>query len=433
MKADLIVAGAGVAGLTAARVAAAAGLTVTVLEARQRAGGRIFTIREAGCSVPIELGAEFVHGLPPEILGIAREARLPIIESDGEEWRREGTRLRRADRFEEMTESILRQMSTKKPDEPFDRFVQKASGSTEAKAWAAEYVEGFNAAHKERIGVHSLVQTEEAAVRIQGDRISRIQGGYGRLVDALVDRLRPEVRFHFGAAVETIRWKRGSVDVETTRGAFRARRLILTLPLGVLKAPEAVRFEPEIPKKRRAAERLEMGSVIRVALRFREQFWASGLRAAKTQDMTRLTFLYSHDESFPTWWSLYPVHAPLLVGWAAAKRGERLSGMPDEAIVGEALAALSRVTGESESDLNGLLETGHVHNWQTDPFARGAYSYVPAGAMDVPKLLAAPVEDTLFFAGEATNTEGYEGTVHGAIATGERAARQAIKAQNRVD
>jgi monoamine oxidase len=170
-----------------------------------------------------------------------------------------------------------------------------------------------------------------------------------------------------------------------------------------------------------------MGEVIRVTMRFREQFWESGLPAAKGHDLSKLSFLFSHDSDFPTWWSVYPMHVPLLVGWAAGTRAERLSKLPEHAIVCEALAALARISEEPEQRLGDLLEAAHLHNWQTDPFSRGAYSHIPVNAMDAPERLAAAVEETLFFAGEATDTDGCEGTVHGAIATGERAAREVIE------
>jgi monoamine oxidase len=217
------------------------------------------------------------------------------------------------------------------------------------------------------------------------------------------------------------------VAAETLRGIFEAKRAIVTLPLGVLHKRDAVRFEPDLDSKLEAAGRLAMGEVIRVTMRFRERFWQSGVHAANGHDLSRLSFLFSHDSGFPTWWSVYPLHVPILVGWAAGARAERLSKLPEHAIVHEALAALARITGEPEQRLGELLEAAHLHNWQTDPFSRGAYSYIPVNAMDAPERLAAPVEDALFFAGEATATDGFEGTVHGAIATGKRAAREVIE------
>jgi monoamine oxidase len=419
---DLLIIGAGAAGLAAARIAGAAGQRVAMLEARDRIGGRIYTIHDPSCTVPVELGAEFVHGMPPEIWNLAQAARLPICESHGEQWQMRDGRLERAGEF-----NVLDQMQSGKEDITFEEFLQRVKASEEQKAWAIEYVEGYNAARKERIGIHGLIQSERAAERIQGDRIFRITRGYDSLIQAMRERLPDTVSLYLGAAVQTVRWSRGSIAAETVRGSFRARRAIMTLPLGVLQARDAVHFEPELEAKREAAGRLAMGEVIRVTMRFRERFWQSGVPTARGHDLSKLSFLFSHDSDFPTWWSAYPMHVPVLIGWAAGARAERLSNLPEHAIVCEAVAALARITGEPEQRLGDLLEAAHLHNWQTDPCARGAYSYIPVNTMDAPERLAVPVEDTLFFAGEATDTEGLEGTVHGAIATGERAAREVIE------
>jgi monoamine oxidase len=419
---DLLIIGAGAAGLAAARIAGGASLKVAVLEARDRIGGRIHTIHDPGCAVPVELGAEFVHGMPPEIWNLAQAARLPIYESDGEQWRTRDGRLEHAVAF-----NVLDQMKPGKEDISFEEFLKHVKASEEEKAWATEYVEGFNAARKERIGIHGLIQSERAAKSIQGERIFRITQGYDSLVHVMRERLPDAVSLYLGATVRTVRWSRGSVAAETVRGTFEARRAIVTLPLGVLQAQDAVRFEPDLDAKRESAARLAMGEVIRVTLRFRERFWQSGVPAVKDHDLSKLSCLFSHDSDFPTWWSVYPMHVPVLVGWAAGARAERLSKLPEHAIVCEALAALARITGKQEHRLRDLVEAAHFHNWQTDPFSRGAYSYIPVNAMNAPERLAAPVEDTLFFAGEATDTAGFEGTVHGAIATGERAAREVIE------
>jgi monoamine oxidase len=201
--ADLLIIGAGAAGLTAARIAGGAGLKVSILEARDRIGGRIYTIHDSGCAVPIELGAEFVHGMAPEIWNLARSAHLPICESDGDQWRTGDERLEQAGEF-----NILDQMQPGKADITFEEFLKHLKASEEQKAWATEYVEGFNAARKERIGIHGLIQSEGASERIQGDRIFRITHGYDSLVQAMRERLPDTVSLHLGAAVKTIRWSR---------------------------------------------------------------------------------------------------------------------------------------------------------------------------------------------------------------------------------
>jgi monoamine oxidase len=140
-----------------------------------------------------------------------------------------------------------------------------------------------------------------------------------------------------------------------------------------------------------------------------------------------MSFLTVPGEVFGTWWTSYPIFAPLLTGWVAGPRAAPLASQPDSAIIGEALAALARILGVPGQKLEAELEGGHVHNWSTDPFSYGAYSYVRVGGSEAPRRLGEPVAGTLFFAGEATNGDGHTGTVHGAIATANRAVDEIVR------
>lgn len=173
-----------------------------------------------------------------------------------------------------------------------------------------------------------------------------------------------------------------------------------------------------------AARALRFGHVLRLVLRFREAFWESN------RDISAAGFLFSDERLFPTWWTPLPVHAPMLTGWSAGPHADELLGQSRSVVVSEAIATLARVTGRARERLNGLVEAAYAHGWDEDPFALGAYSYVPAGALAARKRLAEPVAETLYFAGEAANLNGHSGTVHGAIASGKRAALQCILAAN---
>ena len=104
----------------------------------------------------------------------------------------------------------------------------------------------------------------------------------------------------------------------------------------------------------------------------------------------------------------------------------KLLNASDDALLDHSLQSLTHLFATTKGFLEGLLEEFYTHNWQKDPFAAGAYSYIPVGGIDAQAQLARPLEDTLFFAGEATNTEAHQGTVHGAIASGLRAAREIL-------
>ena len=137
-----------------------------------------------------------------------------------------------------------------------------------------------------------------------------------------------------------------------------------------------------------------------------------------------MSFLHVRDAAFPTWWSTLPIHAPILTAWAGGPAAERLAGQD---LVERAVESLAGAFGMGSQEMQDLVVRGYAHNWSADPLSQGAYSYLPAGALDAPKVLSEPVEKTLFFAGEATEYDGHYGTVHGAIATGERAAEQILR------
>jgi len=193
----------------------------------------------------------------------------------------------------------------------------------------------------------------------------------------------------------------------------------------VLKAG-AVKFDPPLTSKQRALACLEMGAVIRVSLRFGERFWEN-VKGADGKSLAELGFLFSEDPHFPTWWSQLPARTPVLTAWSAGPAGERNSGMSSDVVAARALDSLASILGFDRTRLGGLLVAAHTHDWQSDPYSRGGYSYVAAGGARAERELAAPLEETLFFAGEAANHEGHNGTVNGAMMTGYRAAREILE------
>ncbi len=437
---DVVVLGAGAAGLAAARVLAEHGLSVAVLEARDRLGGRILTTRPAGLGLPVELGAEFVHGRPREIFEVVQAARLTLCEVSGDSWMASGGRLSKArGGGASGVNAILRALAGwQGEDQSFQAFVDAqfpGSRWEAARRWASGYIEGFDAASPDQVSVRWLAKTEAAAVAIGNERQFRLLEGYDRLLAWLRDGLNPaRTVLAFNTVAHAIGWERGHVEVAACSrfgsrlAPFTARAAVITLPLGVLAAspeePGAVRFTPELPEKQEALKRLAMGQVVKVVLRFRELFWETG--ALARLKLERLSFLFSDDEMLPTWWTSFPLLAPVLTGWVGGPRAARLAHRADDALAEEALEALARLLAVRRGDLEALLDGWQVHNWSADPYARGAYSYVCAGGLEAPAQLGAPVADTLFFAGEATNTDGHTGTVHGALATGKRAAEEVI-------
>jgi monoamine oxidase len=204
----------------------------------------------------------------------------------------------------------------------------------------------------------------------------------------------------------------------------RARAAILTAPLGLLTAatesPGAIRFTPPLAAKQVALAGLLCGPALKVALRFREPFWErpDGGRYADT------SFFHAPDSVFPTFWTTHPIRSPLLTAWVGGPSAARLCALEDEAVIRQALACVRALFGRRRAG-GAQLQAAYVHNWERDSFARGAYSYVAVGGGQARKLLATPLEGTLFFAGEATDTTGEPATVTGALRSGARAAREA--------
>ena len=238
MDADVIVIGAGAAGLAAARTLTAAGLDVLVLEARDRIGGRIYTVHVPGLP-PIELGAEFIHGRPAEIMELVESAGLATYSVDGKQFCYHDGRLGECD-FDEAIERVFARMKQHRgPDVSFAEFLARCDRGEDAAAWARAYVEGFNAARAEMVSVEWLNASEESA----GESIARLRDGYDTLSSALGGIARVVV----GMPVRTVRWSREAVEAETAGRSFRAGRAVLTLPLGVLQAGD-VHFEPDLPE-----------------------------------------------------------------------------------------------------------------------------------------------------------------------------------------
>ena len=435
----VIVIGAGVAGLAAASRLGRAGVAVRVLEARDRIGGRVLTFRNPDCDYPIELGAEFIHGKPPEIWELLGRTKTEVTEVQGDAWCVEDGHLAACGFWEDVDE-ILEKMDDSKPDESFSQFLDRCCRSQKAqgKQHASSYVSGFNAADPALVGLHWLVKGMRAEEKIEGHRAFRCRDGYGALLDVFRQELTSSgVTVQTDAVVERVNWKPGKVKLEVRvkdrLSTLDAPRVLITLPLSLLKAaprlPGVIEFIPELPlHKRDALDKLEMGRVIRVTLRLRERLWDSIKPSGAKHSLSGMSFLFAEDEFFPTWWTASPKEWPIITGWAPFRCAECLSGKSRAFVVEKSLETLSSLLRISKGELEKMLVDAYVHDWQQDPFSRGAYSYGKVGADGAQEVLSDPVHDTLYFAGEATDTTGHNGTVHGAIASGHRAAEQILRA-----
>lgn len=435
---EVVVIGAGVAGLACAQALCEAGLRVTILEARSRVGGRIWTVHPSLTNAPVELGAEFIHGLPRDVWQIVERADLQTHELTGNRWRLEQARLAPVSGSWDLIDSIFRRIDESAPDQSFQDFLEHACRDLpqHTRIEAAEYVEGFHACNASRISAHALARWRRSDREIQGHRGFRFPNGYEGLVGALLVAASKSdlLTVRLNTVVTEIAWNPSTVEVRTQspdpqqHASIRADAAVITLPLGVLQAPlrtdGAVCFRPELTDKADALKQLEMGTAIRLVLCFRHCFWTDPKLVRSP--VPNLSFLSTPEELFPTWWSSVSAETAMLTGWSGGVRAEQLSRRGNAAIIERGLEVLHHVFGVPLETLRDLVQESFVHDWQSDPYCRGAYSYALADGKEAARRLAAPVRNTLFFAGEATDFRGHNGTVHGAIASGQRAATELL-------
>ena len=434
---SVLIIGAGMAGLTAARALAEAGRPVTLLEASSRVGGRIHTIRDN--NEIIELGAEFIHGKPPELWDLIEEAGLETYELDGTMLSYEDGQLQVHDEQEESTPILDKLESWTKPDISFADYLAQKQIPDEEKQSAIGYVEGFNAADHHLISIASLGLQQSAEEAIEGDRLFRIRDGYDRLPQFLAEKFTAAGgTLALNTLVERIDWTPNHVRVEANHNGapitHEAATAIITLPLGVLQQ-QSVAFSPT-PDALHEASRLRMGHALRFTLVFREPFWKNLEPAAQTalsnaepalsQQLNALSFLFSFTSMPPVWWTAHPAPSNTLTGWVGGPRSEFLARFTPSQLAEIACHALAMIFTLDPNYVRHQLVHCHTHNWQHDALTLGAYSYIPAGSLNAPSKMTIPAANTLYFAGEHTDTTGHWGTVHAAIRSGQRAAQQIL-------
>jgi predicted NAD/FAD-dependent oxidoreductase len=410
MDYEVVVIGAGVAGLVAARDLARSGRSVAVLEARDR-------VR------------------PPVTYALLREYGATVVD-DAEEsfvFRDDALQRATADPFAAVGEMLASALE-RAEDESVDALIARASQDQATRAtgrWARRLVSGFDAADTTRASARAIAREWSGDASADGAQ-SRPLVGYAPLVAHLARSLDPaRVDLRLRAIVTQVaRDARGvQIRARSPRGevSFHARRALVTVPHGVLAAQPgaegAIAFEPPLPAAtNEALARIVNGPVVKVVLSFRTAFWET-LNGGAWRDGA----FFNGDGTFPTLWTQLPVRANTLVAWAGGSDAERLANTGHNERTALALACAGRYFGAAAA-AEDSFECAYAHDWQRDPFARGAYSYVLVGGEHARATLAAPIDGALWFAGEATASQSEGGTVAGALESGMRAAREIIAA-----
>ncbi|MGH7245211.1 MAG: flavin monoamine oxidase family protein [Phycisphaerales bacterium] len=423
---DLIIIGAGPAGIAAADESVSRGSSrVLLLEARPRIGGRVRTLSLPDSPIPIELGAEFVHGQPASTWNLIRRFHAAAHDVPFENHELIRGRLRKTDAFDAQLERVMSGLARiRGSDISFADYLARSRFSAADRKAAADFVQGFDAADTHLVSARSLAHEWESIGNLADNRQSRLSAGYGPLLQQLLDSIDPRrLTLHLNEPAQRIRWSRSDVRVQTNKHTYRARAAIITLPISLLQLPQgspgALQFEPDVPALAHARQ-IGMGNVVKVLLEFDSPFWE------ESEKLADAAFLHVPGAPFPTWWTTRPVRSAWLTGWAGGPFADALSSLPPSEVQAAALRSLSKLFGRSAQSLGKRIKRTLGYDWGADPLSRGAYSYQLAGQTSAPARLAQPVANTLFFAGEALDPDD-PATVAGALASGRRAGKRASR------
>lgn len=421
---DTVVVGAGVSGLTTARLLVRAGQRVLVLEARDRLGGRTWTDRRHGS--PTDLGASWIHGITDSPLAdAARAFGLPTMEFTVGAYQPDsrpiayydpaGQRLsdaaatRFATDIHHVDTQLAQTIAAAAPGSSYSDVVESTLAQL---AWDPDRTQRVQEFMRHRCEEQYGVWIADLDAHgldddvVDGDEVM-FPDGYDQLAEQLAAGLDVRLRH----VVRRVHWSGQGVTVEGDHGTVTADRAVVTVPVGVLKSA-AFTIEPPLPEPVAGAlDRLEMNAFEKVFLRFPARFWDDGVYAIRQQGPAGVWW--------HSWYDLTALHGePTLLTFAAGPCAVGIRGWSEEQVVESVLAALRRLFGDSVPEPSRV----HLTRWQDDPYARGSYAYLTVGSTPADHdLLATPVGGVLHLAGEATWTED-PATVTAALLSGHRAA-----------
>jgi monoamine oxidase len=414
----ILIIGAGAAGLMAARELSMRGFEITILEANDRAGGRINTVLDSAFDIPLETGAEFIHGNLIETINLLNEAGIKFNAVKGKHYQVNQGQWKLLHEAIEGWDELMQQIKKLTKDMIVADFLKKYFGDEKhalLRNTIRQYVEGYDTAD---IHTASMLALRNEWINEEDDQY-RVEGGYYQLIQYLIRECsRNNCAIHLSSIVKKIEWSENNVNVYTQNGeVFKGYKVIITVPISVLQSEEnaiaAITFIPAINQYINAAKDIGYGAVIKILLQFKEPFWNE-----KSND---LSFILS-SQTIPTWWTQFPSKSNLLTGWLGGPNAKALRSADPHIVLKLALESLSVIFSIDIPELKDYLIAWKVEDWGADNFSMGAYSFATIKSEAARKLLNTPLLQTLFFAGEGLYEGENPGTVEAALVSGKNAA-----------
>lgn len=413
---DVIVIGAGIAGLAAANTLMKKGLKVKVLEARDRIGGRIFT-RHNLAPVPLEFGAELIHGRSAATWDLLAQKGAKtydmskVFRQNGNYW---------YNPFEDSLYPKLDLSAIPQPkiDENALQYIAR-SGLTfkDLPFWITFlHLDGvqFDQLSGWQLYRHLEELINSPAEEIYGEADYRILGGYDQILNVLSD----ELDIKFGTVVRKVDYSSDKIQViandDICQNIFLARKCLITLPIGVLQSGH-VSFCPLLPKEKQVAiSQITQVKVIKLIYYFDRQVLP--LMASS---------IIKENETPSIWWTSSDGYSDfdgeIVTGWAGGEQAEFLLRLDEKTRLDLGLGTLRQILDKTDIK----VVNSWSYDWTFDPYSLGNYSQYTDKGLEAMSMLAKPTNQKLFWAGEATISEMH-GTVHGAYRSGLRAAKQIL-------
>lgn len=421
MTDKILIVGAGAAGLACAERLHEEGRDFLLMEARNRIGGRVHCQWDDDFCIPLELGAEFIHGADPLILDRLLRYRIPFYDVTDSHLLRFSKALT-YDRvfWSDLRKFLDRMALDSNGNRSVEEFLEENAGlDPQHEPFFRSFVEGFYCADLRLIGERELTLAEQAPDReLNGSRTFRLLRPYREILERMASEFANGENIILEATLQEIQWSPGQVVLRGLQGAnkkpitFATDKVVLALPLTPL---QRLQWDPLPRQLTELSSGLRMGHAHRMILRFRSRFWES-LTAHP------ISFLHlGADFYFPTWWTFAPLRTPHLVAWQGGPKALELSKLSQEERLDQALSTLAYLSDQPKTFLYDHLDKYFYYDWSADPFTQGSYTYaLPDGEFLCGR--CQNIENTIFLAGEAFATARARGTVQGAMQSGINAA-----------